>query len=68
MIECSFDKRPIFSPKSLRVTKRFIELQKEVPKIVSSDNQYAVKRTQPETLAIVRTFFARSLKNKKEFF
>ena len=68
MIECSFDKRPIFSPKSQKVTKRFIELQKKVPKNVSLDSQYAVKGTQPETLAIVRTFFARSLKNKKEIF
>ena len=32
------------------------------------DTYYAYKRTQPKVFALVRTFFARSLKNKKVFF
>ena len=68
MIECSFVKHPISFPKSVKVTKQLIEFQRKVPKIVPLDSQYAVMRTQIEIMAIVRTLFARSLKNKKEVF
>ena len=68
MIECSFIKHPISFPKSVKVTKQLIEFQRKVPKIVPLDSQYAVMRTQIEIMAIVRTLFARSLKNKKEVF
>ena len=57
-----------FFTDSLEMTKWVIELQKTVPKIVPLDSQYAIKRTQIKIMAIVRNFFARSLKNKKEFF
>ena len=57
-----------FFTESLEMTKWVIDFQKTVPKIVPLDSQYAVKRTQIKIMAIVRNFFARSLKNKKEFF
>ena len=39
---------PTCFPKSLEVTKWFIELQKNVPKSVPLDSQHAVNRTQPK--------------------
>ena len=63
-----FWQTPAFFPKSLEVTKWVLELQKKVPKIVPLDSQYAVMRTQIKIMAIVRTLFARSLKNKKRIF
>ena len=63
-----FWQTPNFFPKSLKVTKRLIELQKKVSKSVPLDSQCAVMRTQIKIMAIVRTLFARSLKNRKEVF
>ena len=63
-----FWQTPAFFPKSLEVTKWVLELQKKVPKIVPLDSQYAVMTTQIKIMAIVRTLFARSLKNKKRIF
>ena len=62
-----FWQTPNFFPKILKVTKRLIELQKKVPKIVPLDSQYAVMITQIKLWPLSEFIRSKSAKQKRSF-